>query len=140
MKRRHFISLLAAVAAWPVAARAQQPGKVYHLGLLANGPAVGPTDERRKTLLSDLAARGFADGQNLVVVQRAADARPERLDGLMVELKAANVDVIVTFGYPAALAAKKAIKTYRSSSPARAIRSRLAWSMGWRGPAATSPA
>jgi len=110
MKRRHFISLLAAVAARPLAARAQQPGKVYHLGLLANGPAVGPTDERRKTLLSDLAARGFADGQNLVVVQRAADARPERLDGLVAELKAANVDVIVTFGYPAALAAKKAIK------------------------------
>jgi putative ABC transport system substrate-binding protein len=110
MKRRHFISLLAAVAAWPFAARAQQSGKVYRLGLLANGPAVGPTDERRKTLLSDLAARGFADGQNLVVVQRAADARPERLDGLVAELKAANVDVIVTFGYPAALAAKKAIK------------------------------
>src|SRR5262249_55298213 len=110
MKRRHFISLLAAVAAWPFAARAQQPGKVYRLGLLPNGPAVGPTDERRKTLLSDLAARGFADGQNLVVVQRSADARPERLDGLAAELKAANVDVIVTFGYPAALAAKKSTR------------------------------
>ena len=111
MRRREFITLLGgAAAAWPLAARAQQPGKVYRLGLLSNGPAVGPLDARRKTLLSGLAARGFVDGQNLVVVQRAADARPERLDGLMAELKAANVDVLVTFGYPAARAAKTSTK------------------------------
>jgi putative ABC transport system substrate-binding protein len=110
MKRRHFISLLAAVAAWPLAARAQQPGKVYRLGLLSNGPAVSPLDERRKALVSALAARGFVEGQNLVVVHRAAEARPERLEGFVAELKAANVDVIVTFSYPAALAAKTSAK------------------------------
>jgi len=111
LRRREFISLLGgAAAAWPLAARAQQPGRTYRLGLLFNGPAAGPADERRKTLLSDLAARGFVDGANLVVVQHSADARPERLDGLMAELKAATVDVIVTFGYPAALAAKKSTK------------------------------
>ena len=94
---------------WPLAARAQQPGKVYRVGVLA--PIQVPaTDERRKILLSVLAARGFVDGQNLAVVQRSADARLERLDGLAAELKAANVDVIVTFGYPAALAAKKSAK------------------------------
>jgi ABC transporter substrate binding protein len=65
---------------------------------------------RRTTLLSALAAHGFVDGQNLVVVQRSADGRIARLDGLAAELKAANVDVIVTFGYPAALAAKKSAK------------------------------
>jgi putative ABC transport system substrate-binding protein len=111
MKRREFITLLGgAAAAWPLTARAQQPGRIYRLGLLSNGPAVSPLDERRRTLLSTLAARGLVDGQNLVVVQRAADARPERLDGLAAELKADNVDVIVTFGYPAALAAKTSAK------------------------------
>jgi len=108
--RRQFISLLGAAAAWPLAARAQQGGKIYRLGLLTNGPAGGPLDTRRAALLSSLAARGFVDRQNLVIVQRAADAHPERLDGLMAELQAENVDVIVTFGYPAALAAKKATK------------------------------
>jgi putative ABC transport system substrate-binding protein len=76
------------------------------VGLLTTG-AVGALDERRNILLSVLSARGFVDGRNLVLVQRSADARYERLDGLAAELKAANVDVIVTFGYPAALAAKK---------------------------------
>jgi ABC-type uncharacterized transport system substrate-binding protein len=43
-------------------------------------------------------------------VQRAADAHPERLEGLVAELKAENVDVVVTFSYPAALAAKTSTK------------------------------
>jgi hypothetical protein len=102
MERREFVALLgAAAAAWPFRARAQQSGRTYRLGLLSNGPAVGPLDERRRALLSVLAARGFVDGQNLVLVQRAADARPERLDGLAAELKAEHVDIIVTFSYPA---------------------------------------
>jgi putative ABC transport system substrate-binding protein len=110
LKRRAFITLLGTTAvSWPLAALAQQ-GKIYRLGLLANGPAVGLNDERRKALLSGLAAQGFVDGQNLALVQRAADAHPERLDGFVAELKAANVNVIVTFGYPAALAAKQSAK------------------------------
>jgi putative ABC transport system substrate-binding protein len=109
--RREFISALGgAAAAWPLAARAQQPGKIYRVGLLSGGGAIGATDERRKTILSVLAASGIVEGQNLIFVQRFADARPERLGGLAAELKAANVDVIVTFGYPAALAAKVSAK------------------------------
>jgi putative ABC transport system substrate-binding protein len=111
MRRREFITLLGgAAAAWPLAARAQQPGKIYRVGLLLNGPAIGLLDERRKTLLAVLATRGFVEGQNLVLLQRAADGHSERLNGLAAELKAANVDVIVTFGYPAAAAAKMAAK------------------------------
>src|SRR5262249_32341960 len=99
VNRREFITLLGgAAAAWPLAARAQQPSKIYRVGLLVNGAPMGATDKRRQTLRSVLAAHGFVDGQNLVFVQRSADARPERLDGLVAELKAANVDVIVTFG------------------------------------------
>src|SRR5262245_26088167 len=110
IRRREFIALAGAAATWPLGAGGQQAGRIYRLGLLSNGPAVSPLDDRRKALLSGLAARGFVEGQNLVLVQRAAEARPERLDGLTAELKAANVDVIVTFGYPAALAAKTSAK------------------------------
>jgi putative ABC transport system substrate-binding protein len=105
--RRQFISALGCgTVAWPLAAQAQQATKIYHVGLLSGGPAIGVNDDRRKTLLSVLAARGFVEGQNLIVEQRYADAHPERLNALAAELKAANVDVIVTFGYPAALSAK----------------------------------
>ena len=138
MRRRDFITLLGGAAAWSLAARAQQPSKIYRVGLLVNGAPMGATDKRRQTLVSVLAAHGFVDGQNLVFVQRSADAGPERLDGLAAELKAANVDVIVTFGYPAALAAKKSTRDIPIAP--RAIRSRPAWSTGWLGPAATSPA
>jgi len=109
--RRQFISALGgAAAAWPLAAHAQQAGKIFRVGLLAGGPAIGVTDERRKTLLSVLAAHGIVEGQNLVFVQRFADGHLERLDGLAAELRATKVDVIVTFGFPAALAAKNSAK------------------------------
>ncbi len=111
MRRREFIALLGGAAGvWPLTTRAQQPSKIYRVGLLTNGAVLGATDERRTILLSALGVNGFVNGQNLILVQRSADAHPERLDGLAAELKAANVDVIVTFGYPAALAAKVAAK------------------------------
>lgn len=109
-KRKFVIALGATALAWPVAALTQQPGKIYRVGLLSGVGAVAATDERRKTLLSVLAARGFVEGQNLVFIQRYAEGHAERLSGLATELKAANVDVIVTLGYPAALAAKMSAK------------------------------
>src|SRR5271169_285168 len=111
MRRRRFIALLGGAAAMlPLTTFAQQPSKIYRVGLLTNGAVLGATDERRTTLMSVLAARGFVDGQNLSLVQRSADVHPERLAGLVAELKAADVDVIVTFVYPAALAAKLSAK------------------------------
>src|SRR6516164_1093721 len=116
LNRREFITLLGgAAAAWPLSVRAQQPRKIYRVGLLVSGAPMGAADKRRQIFLSALAAHGFVDGQNLVFVQRSADARPERLDGLATELKAANVDVIVTFGYPARWPPKSRPETYRSS-------------------------
>jgi putative tryptophan/tyrosine transport system substrate-binding protein len=108
MRRREFIFLAGcAASAWSIEGYAQQPAKkVYRVGLLTSGALFGSTDERRRNLVSALGAQGFVEGQNLIFEQRSADAQPRRLDGLVGELKAANVDVIVTFGYPPALAAK----------------------------------
>ena len=109
-RRKLIIALGSAAVTWPFAARAQQTGKNFRVGLLSGGPAIGANDERRKTLLSALAAHDIIEGQNLVFVQRFADGHLERLNGLAAELKAANVDVIVTFGFPAAMAAKVSAK------------------------------
>src|SRR5687768_11472632 len=107
MRRREFITLFGgAAAAWPLEARAQQPGRTYRVGLLATGGAFGAGDERRKTILEGLAARGFVEGRNLVFDVRWGEGRYERLSESATALKAASTDVIVTFGYPAALAAK----------------------------------
>jgi ABC-type uncharacterized transport system substrate-binding protein len=111
MKRREFITLIGGAAtAWPLAARAQQTGKIYRIGLLSGGAPIGPLDERRKSLLSSLALHGFVEGRNIILEQRWADAHLDRLGALATELKAAKVDVIVTNGYPAALAAKLSTK------------------------------
>ena len=110
MRRRGFIAAIGGAAAWPLIARAQQSAKVYRVGLLATGGSFGAGDERRKTILQGLAARGFVEGQNLVFDVRWGEGRYERLSELAAALKATNADVIVTFGYPAALAAKEAAK------------------------------
>ena len=111
MRRREFILLIGGAAvAWSSEGHAQQSGKIYRVGLLTNGVVIGATDERRKKLISSLAAQGFVESRNLIFEQRSADAQRGRLAGLVNELNVANVDVIVTFGYPAALAAKNSTR------------------------------
>jgi putative ABC transport system substrate-binding protein len=106
MRRREFLGLLGATVALPIAARAQQAGKIYRIGLLSGSSAIGPLDARSKSLTSGLAKRGFVEGRNIAFEQRWADGHLDRLDAFAAELNAAKVDVIVTYGYPAALAAK----------------------------------
>lgn len=109
MRRREFIALLGSAAAWPLQTNAQPTGRSFRVGLLAPGP-LGPLDERRKTILEGLATRGFVEGRNLMFEVRSGDGRYERLSELAAALKASQVDVIITFGYPAALAAKTSAK------------------------------
>lgn len=101
MRRREFIAGFAASAGWPFAARAQQPGKTYRVGLFANR-AIPDGEERRKAIVQVLAEHGFVEGRNLQFEPRWGDDLAENAEAL----KASKVDVIVTFGYPASLAAK----------------------------------
>src|SRR6478672_5302230 len=110
MKRREFIAGLAGTAAWPVVALGQHGGKIPRVGFLGNSTAtleanlVGPFRE-------GLRKYGYEDGRNVEIVFRWAEGRYERFPALIAELIAANVDVIVTAGTPAAFAVKKATST-----------------------------
>ena len=106
--RRKFVTLLSgAAAAWPIAARAQQPAtKPLRIGVLAN--EWWPPME---SLRAGLRERGYVEGQNLQFEYRWAQDRNERYPPLAAELVALPVDVIVTWGTPAALAAKRATST-----------------------------
>jgi putative ABC transport system substrate-binding protein len=105
MRRREFIAGCCASAAWPLAVRAQQQARTYRVGLLANRP-IGEGEERRKAIREVLAAHDFVEGRNLLFEPRWGDSLSENVEAL----KAARVDVIITFGYPASLAAKTLAK------------------------------
>jgi len=106
MKRREFITLLGGAAvAWPLAARAQQSGKVYRLGVLAD---VTPALSGLFYGLRDL---GYVEGQNLIIERRSSEGRAERWSELASELVGLRVDAIVVSTTPAALAAMKATGT-----------------------------
>jgi putative ABC transport system substrate-binding protein len=67
LKRREFITLLAgATAAWPLATRAQQGGKIYRIGFLANDPAI-PRQPAGQAFLDGLSESGFVEGKNIVI-------------------------------------------------------------------------
>jgi putative ABC transport system substrate-binding protein len=108
VKRRDFITLLGGVAsAWPLAARAQG-GKVFRIGMLDTvSAAQKPADFAAfKQGLRD--SGGYIEGQNLTIEYRSADGQQERFPSLAADLVNLNVDLIVTRGTPAVLAAKNA--------------------------------
>ena len=107
MKRREFITLLGgAAAAWPLAARAQQAGKIVSIGILAIED-LSPIDTFRQTL-NDL---GYVEGKNVRFEHRYARGRNERFPELANDLIGLKVDVILTWGTEAVLAAKQGTTT-----------------------------
>jgi putative tryptophan/tyrosine transport system substrate-binding protein len=110
VRRREFISLLCgAVAGWPVAANAQQAGKVARIGYLTGHVAGNPHGlEAFRHGLRDL---GYVEGRNVVIEYRDAEGKLEPLPALAAELVALKVDVIVAGSTAAALAAKQATRT-----------------------------
>jgi putative tryptophan/tyrosine transport system substrate-binding protein len=107
MKRREFITLLGGtVVAWPLAARAQQAGKLPTIGFLGTAAASAwrPWTTAFEQRLSDL---GWIEGRTVAVEYRWAEGRPERHAEIATEFVRLKVDVIVTGG-SAGLAAKQA--------------------------------
>jgi putative ABC transport system substrate-binding protein len=92
VKRREFITLLGAAAAWPIAGYAQQPGKIFRIGFLGFGSAANWAN-RIEALHGGLRDLGYVDGKNIVIEFRWTEAI-EQLPELATELVRMNVDVI----------------------------------------------
>jgi putative ABC transport system substrate-binding protein len=108
MRRREFITLLGgAAAAWPLAARAQQPA-IALVGLLSSAQL---DDQQIGAIRQGLKDAGYVEGRNVAIKHRSADARFERLPALAADLVADPVAAIVALAPPAAAAAKAATTT-----------------------------
>jgi putative tryptophan/tyrosine transport system substrate-binding protein len=108
MLRREFIAILAGMAAWPIASRAQNAQRMPRIGYLMDRSGPGPFDEG---FLSGLGEHGYAAGRNITIEYRWTEGKTERLPALADELVALKVDVIVTAGAQAVQVAKKATAT-----------------------------
>ncbi len=106
MKRREFLTLLTGAVVLGPRVAVTETSRVFRIGALSGGPPTSPTSEDGAILLAGLARRGYTLDKNLVFEARGAMGQVSLLPQQMQELKAANVDVVVTVGYPAALVAK----------------------------------
>jgi putative ABC transport system substrate-binding protein len=107
LRRREFITVLGGVAAWPLAARAQQSAMAL-VGLLEGSHL---DDRQLEAVRRGLKEAGYVEGRNLAIKYRSADGHFDRLPGLAAALVADRVAVLLTFGPPAAVAAKAATAT-----------------------------
>jgi putative ABC transport system substrate-binding protein len=107
MRRRDFITLLSGgVAAWPLGALAQEPGKIWRMGFIAQG-----YETFYDALFEGLRELGYAEGRNLLVERRYAEGHAERFPEFAAEMVRLKVDIIVVSTTPAALAVKNATTT-----------------------------
>jgi len=107
VRRREFITLVGGAAAWPLAARAQQPAKVPTIGFLGAGtPLVW--GQWVAAFVQRLRELGWIEGRNVAIEYRWAEGRDERFAEIAAEFVRLKVDVIVTSGTPTVVAAKQA--------------------------------
>jgi len=108
VKRRAFISLLGgAAAAWPLAARAQQPGKLPTIGFLGQSTRSAAT-EWTAAFVQRLRELGRIEGRTITIEYRWGEGREERFAEIAAEFVRLKVDIIVTAGTLAVVAAKQA--------------------------------
>jgi putative ABC transport system substrate-binding protein len=104
MRRRDFIALVSnGVAAWPLGALAQEPGKTWRMGFIAQG-----YEKFYDALFDGLRDFGYTEGRNLIVERRYAEGRAERFQEFATEMVRLKVDIIIVSTTPAAIATKSA--------------------------------
>ena len=106
--RRKFITLLGgAAAAWPLAARAQQPAKLPTIGYLGLG-TLATESQRMAAFVQRLRELGWVEGRTIIIDYRWAEGRSESMAEIAAEFVRLKVDVVFAAGTEPALAAKKA--------------------------------
>ena len=108
MRRRDFIVLGGAALAWPLAARAQEPGRIYRLGVMTGAARAAP---RIAAFFDELKVLGFVEGQNLKIVVSGFDLRDDQFAEVAATLAKAAPDAVFCVSDPAARAAQEAAHT-----------------------------
>ena len=104
------VTLTLGILAAPLAADAQQAGKVYRIGFLASAsPSV--SQPFLGAFRDGLRELGYVDGQNVIIEQRWAEGAPDRLSDVAAELVRMRVDLIFAWATPAVTATKQATST-----------------------------
>jgi putative ABC transport system substrate-binding protein len=106
-KKLTVLALCPMLLAFCFAAEAQQPGKIFRIGILAPSTASGSA-VLWEALRQELSKLGWIEGKNIAIEYRFAEQKPERLPELAADLARLKVDLIVVAGTPPALAAKNA--------------------------------
>jgi putative ABC transport system substrate-binding protein len=106
LSRRAALTSLAGAGCFAVGLGAARADKVLKIGTVHPGQLITPEHPLGKVLVDALAQHGYVLGGNLALEARTAKGDLTRLPHLMDELRASGVDLLITIGYPTALAAK----------------------------------
>jgi putative ABC transport system substrate-binding protein len=107
LKRREFITLLGSAAAWPLAARAQQAGKLPTIGFLGSSTP-SAMSQWVAAFVERLRQLGWIEGRTVAIEYRWAEGSSSRATEIAAEFVRLKVDIIVTYASPPVLAAKQA--------------------------------